>query len=126
MGSRSCSHVFVMAFNRPNSARGGEGGVARSQLGQHPTCFRDVWLISSFGAQHPDASSQSYGGTLSLETMFAAGDVVAVHLDLHEGVLSFSKNGVACKHATFTELRGKTLRPVLCMDNAGWVASALC
>ena len=52
--------------------------------------------------------------------------VVAVHLDLHEGVLSFSKNGVACKHATFTELRGKTLRPVLCMDNAGWVASALC
>lgn len=48
-------------------------GVASAEhfeLGEHPTCFRDVWLISSFGGRHPDTG---FGGSLSLEMMFTTG-----------------------------------------------------
>lgn len=122
MGSVAFSsgyHTWEIKMNTVSRVWVGVASAEHFDLGQHPTGFRDVWLISSFGAQHPDASSQSYGSTLSLETMFTSGDVIGVHLDMDEGVLCFVKNGTPCKNAKFTDLQDKTLCPIVCMDNAG-------
>jgi hypothetical protein len=122
MGSVAFSsgyHTWEIKMNTVTRVWVGVASAEHFDLGQHPTGFRDVWLISSFGAQHPDANSQSFGSTLSLETMFTSGDVIGVHLDMDEGVLCFVKNGTPCKNAKFTDLQGKTLCPVVCMDNAG-------
>ena len=85
----------------------GVANVQHFDIGEHPTCFSDVWLISSFGGRHPDLTGFWGSGTISLETMFTTGDVMGLHLDMDEGVLSFSKNGSPCENAKFTGLQGK-------------------
>lgn len=77
--------------------------------------FRRTLMVHTACRRTP--SSVGSGGWVC--PSLPAGDVVGLHLDMDDGVLSFTKNGAACSNAKLTGLQGKVLCPVVCMDNAG-------